>query len=252
MPLISIVTPVFNGEKYLHDTIQSVLTQTEHNWEWLLIDDKSSDASVEIIQQYVEQDSRLRLLELDRNSGAAIARNTGTSEARGRYLAFLDSDDMWVSEKLAIQLAFMREHNTAFSFAGYEFADIDGKPTGKKVEVPSTMRYRDALRNTTIWTSTVMIDLQQIDKSLCYMPNVRRGQDSATWWKILRETEFTADGIPGRPLALYRKTHDSLSSNPFRALKRTWDNYRNIEKLNIFDASVNFIFYVFHAIRRRI
>lgn len=250
-PLISIVSPVFQGEDYLPETIASVLEQTYTNWEWILIDDASSDNSYSILQELAAEDDRVKVIRLPENSGAAIARNTGTQTAQGKFLAFLDSDDLWTPEKLATQLAFMLDNDVGFSFTSYDFADSAGIPSGKPVKVPATLVYRQALRNTIIWTSTVMIDLEKINRTLCLMPNVRRGQDSLTWWQILRETRQPAFGVQGPPLAFYRDTANSLSSNKLRALKRTWDNYRKVENLDFLSSTVNFVFYVVNAIRRR-
>jgi teichuronic acid biosynthesis glycosyltransferase TuaG len=249
-PLVSIVVPVYNAARFMDDTIQTVLNQTYQNWELLLVDDCSSDDSIQIIKKYQKNDNRIKLFKLSKNSGAAIARNTGIDKAKGHYLAFLDADDLWVKNKLELQVAFMQEKNAAFSFTGYEFADENGKPNGKKVHVPETITYKQALKNTTISTITVMIDLSIIPKTSANMPNVRRGQDTATWWKILK----TIDRACGLNVALsyYRRADRSLSSNKFVALKRTWFLYRNIENFGIVFASYNFIHYLNNAIRRRI
>ncbi len=248
-PLVSIVVPVYNAARFMDDTIQTVLNQTYQNWELLLIDDCSSDDSVQIIKKYQKIDERIKLFKLSENSGAAIARNTGIDKAKGRYLAFLDADDLWVNNKLELQIAFMQEKNVAFSFTGYEFADENGKPNGKKVHVPETITYKQALKNTTIWTSTVMLDMQVINKPTIYMPDIG-SEDTATWWKILK-TISRAYGLD-LITSYYRRTSNSLSANKLSSMKRTWNIYTSSENLSTVYAGFCFIFYCANAAKRRI
>ena len=248
-PLVSIVVPVYNAARFMDDTIQTVQNQTYQNWELLLVDDCSSDDSVLIIQKYLKKDKRIKFFMLSENSGAAIARNTGIDNAKGRYLAFLDADDLWVKTKLELQVAFMQEKNAAFSFTGYEFADENGKPNGKKVHVPETITYKQALKNTTIWTSTVMLDTHILEKDTIHMPLIKRGQDTATWWKILKTID-NANGL-NEIFSYYRRTAESLSANKLTALKRTWNLYRDIEKLRFISSTYNFSWYLVNAILRR-
>lgn len=249
--LVSIVIPVYNASKYLDDTIQTILNQTYNNWEATFVDDCSKDNSVDIIKKYQKTDKRIKLLLNDKNSGAAITRNNGINAAKGNYLCFLDADDKWASNKLEKQIIFMKENNCEFSFTGYEFADENCMPNGKKIYVPNTITYKQALKNTTIWTSTVMLDLTKLTKEDILMPNVRRGQDSATWWKILRTKVNKAYGL-NEILSFYRRDEGSLSSNKIKAIKRTWNLYRNIEHLNILSSAYNFFWYCFNAIKRRV
>ncbi len=247
--LVSIIIPVYNAEKFIDETINTVLNQTYTNWELLLVNDCSTDNSVKLIKKYLK-DNRIKLINNKTNSKAAISRNNGIKKAKGRYICFLDADDLWNKEKLEKQVKFMNEKDCAFSFTGYEFADENGKPNGKKVFIPETITYKQALKNTTIWTSTVMFDMNKLSKEDIYMPNVARGQDTATWWKVLRKINY-AYGL-NEILSFYRRTSASLSANKFVALKRTWNLYRNVEHLNIFSSSYNFIWYCFNAVKRRI
>jgi len=248
--LVSIIVPVYNAEKFLEDTIKTVQNQTYKNWELLLVDDCSTDDSTKIIKSAGEQDERIKLIELKENSGAAIARNTGIEKAKGRYIAFLDADDLWNIEKLTKQIKFMQEKELEFTFTGYEFVDEKGEKLNKIVKVPNTLTYKQALKNTTIFTSTVIFDVNKLGKELIKMPNVRRGQDSATWWKVLR-TGVVAYGL-NESLSFYRRSNDTLSSNKIKALKRTWNLYRNVEHLNVFYSFYNFCWYVINAVKRRI
>lgn len=247
--LVSIIVPVYNAERFIDDTIKTVIDQTYEKWELLLVDDCSTDKSVKIIKEYQQKDKRIKLFSNPKNSGAAISRNKGIDESRGRYIAFLDADDLWEPKKLEKQVAFMQE-DCAFSFTGYEFADFDGKPNGKRVSVPSTLNYRQALKNTTIWTSTVMLDISKLSKQEVSMPNVRRGQDTATWWKILKKINY-AHGVD-EVLSYYRRTDESLSANKLIALKRTWYLYRNVEMLGIIASAYNYYWYVLNAVKRRV
>ena len=248
--LVSIVVPVYNAEAFLKDTIESAMKQTYTNWELILVNDCSSDDSVNIIKKYEKKDSRIKLINNKENSKAAITRNNGIKAAKGRYICFLDADDLWDKDKLKKQVSFIKKHDCAFSFTGYEFADENGKPNGKRVFVPEKINYKQALKNTTIWTSTVMFDMNKLSKEDIYMPNVARGQDTATWWKVLKKVDY-AYGL-NEILSYYRRSEGTLSSNKFVALKRTWHLYRKIEGLGFFSSCYNFAFYCFNAVRRRI
>jgi len=247
--LVSIVVPVYNAEQFLVDTIKTVQNQTYPNWELILVNDGSKDKSVTIIEKYQKKDSRIKLISMDTNSGAALSRNKGVQRSKGRYLAFLDADDLWEKKKLEKQVAFMELKNSAFSFTGYEFADAAGIPNGKKVHIPTSMNYVQALKNTTIWTSTVMFDLEKLSKEDLYMPNVK-GEDTATWWKILKKIDYVY-GL-NEILSYYRRTAESYSANKFKALRGTWNLYRTVEKLGIIKSSYNFTWYCFNAIKRRV
>lgn len=248
--LVSIIIPVYNSEKFIDKTIENVKEQVYENWELILINDCSTDESEKIIKEVEKDDKRIKLINLKENSGAAVARNIGIETAKGRYIAFLDADDLWDKEKLKKQINFMKENDYEFTFTGYEFADENGKGNGKIVNIPSKINYKQALKNTTIWTSTVIFDLEKLDKELVKMPNVKRGQDTATWWKVLKKIDY-AYGL-NEVLSYYRRTNNSLSSNKLKALKRTWNLYRNVEHLNMFYSFYNFCWYVFNAIKRRI
>jgi teichuronic acid biosynthesis glycosyltransferase TuaG len=248
--LVSIVVPVYNAARFIDETIKTVLDQTYTNWEILLVDDKSTDESVKIIKPYAAKDKRIKLFSNKQNSGAAISRNKGIDTAKGRYIAFLDADDLWLPSKLEKQVAFMQKQDCAFSFTGYEFADKNGKPNGKKVHVPATITYKQALKNTTISTITVMCDVTKLSKAVIHMPNIRRGQDTATWWKILKTID-SAYGLD-EVLSYYRRTPNSLSANKYKALKRTWYLYINVEKIHRSLSAYLLILYIINATKRRI
>ena len=248
---VSIIVPVYNVEKFIARTIDSVRSQTYEDWELLLIMDGCTDGTLQVIEQYCERakDERIRVIHQPQNMGAACARNRGVAEARGRYIAYLDSDDLWRKDKLEKQLAFMEEKGAAFSFTGYEFADENGKGLGKVVRVPAVMEYKDALKNTTIFTTTVIFDTQKIDRKLLEMPQIK-SEDTALWWKVLKNG-YSAYGLDEN-LALYRRTGQSLSSNKLEAIRRIWNLYRRSERLSIIKSAYYFCFWAVRAVKRRV
>ncbi len=246
--LVSIITPVYNAEKFINTTIESVIKQTYKNWEMLLIDDCSTDSSAEIIKELAKNDSRIRYIKLDKNSGAAVTRNIGLEKAKGRYVAFLDSDDLWKEEKLQKQLDLIKEKNIAFCFTSYRYIIEDGSPTNKVARAPEKINYNGLLKNTIIGCSTVLVDKEKLGDFR--MTNVRRGQDTATWLQLLKRTDY-AYGIY-EDLVWYRVVDGSLSHNKWKAIKRTWNTYRNVEHLSLPKAMYVFVFYAYNALKKRI
>ena len=249
--MISIVVPVYNAEKYIEHTISMVQQQTYTDWELILVEDCSKDASREVLQQLEArlQDPRICVIYKEHNEGAAKARNTGLAAATGEYLAFLDADDIWKETKLEKELAFLQEKDAAFVFTAYEFGDEQGNGTGKFVYVPETLTYKQALSRTVIFTSTTLFDLEKLDKSLITMPEVP-SEDSATWWQILR-AGYTAYGYP-EVTTIYRRPPKSLSSNKGKAIQRIWYLYRKVERLSLPVSVICFIGWAVRATVRRL
>ena len=245
--LVSIVVPVYNAGNYIEKTIQMVQEQTYTEWELLLVDDCSKDDSVEKIKPFLSD--KIHLIRKEKNEGAAEARNTGIDRMKGRYLAFLDADDVWRREKLEKELAFMKEKDCAFCFTSYEFGDEEANGTGKVVKVPETLNFKQALPRTIIFTTTVLFDTEKIDKKLLKMPNVP-SEDTATWWQILR-AGYTAYGL-NENLVVYRRPEKSLSSNKFVAIKRIWFLYRKQAGLSVWKSAYYFVIWAFLAVWRRI
>lgn len=246
---VSIITPVYNSEAYIERTINSVLKQTYTNWEMILVDDCSSDDSKKIIDKYMKLDKRLKYFKLKENSGAAVARNFALKNSTGRFIAYLDADDIWKPEKLKKQIEFMLKNNYAFSCTSYDKID-DQDQYKKSVNMPKEINYQKFLRNTIIQTVGVMVDTEITGKDLLEMPNIRRRQDAATWCKLLK-AGYNCYGMEER-LACYRVVSNSLSSNKIKAIKGTWFLYRNIEKLPFFNSCFCFVGYAFNAVRKRI
>lgn len=251
MAQISIVVPVYNAEKYIEQTVDMVRRQTFTDWELILVEDCSKDKSAEVLRMLEQklQDSRIRVIYKERNEGAAGARNTGVEAAEGRYLAFLDADDIWKENKLADELAFLTEKKAAFVFTAYEFGDENGIGTGKIVRVPDTLTYKKALSRTVIFTSTTLFDVSVLGKELVKMPDVP-SEDSATWWQILR-AGYTAYGYP-EVTTIYRRPPKSLSSNKGKAIQRIWYLYRKVEKLPLATSMVCFVGWALRATLRRL
>lgn len=247
-PLISVITPTYNSEKYIENTIKSVLSQTYENWEMIIVDDCSKDGTRGILEQYKSLDSRIHTVFLDENQGAAVARNTALKKARGRYIAFLDGDDTWYETKLRKQLDFMEKENLAFSFTEYDQMNEHGEKMGSIVTIPDSIDYRGLLKNTIIGCLTVMIDKEKT--GYFEMPNIRTRQDFALWLSILKKG-VTAYGLH-ETLSTYRIVPGSISSNKIKAAKKTWYVYRKVEKLNIFYAIWCFVNYVFQAVKKRL
>ncbi|MBQ9991299.1 MAG: glycosyltransferase family 2 protein [Lachnospiraceae bacterium] len=249
--MVSIIVPVYNAAAYLEKTIRMVEEQTFQDWELLLVDDCSEDESRQIICKYKEKhpDERIRLICQEKNQGAAAARNRGLKEAKGRYIAFLDADDVWLREKLEKELSFMQNKGAAFVFSAYEFGDEEARGTGRIVTVPERITYRQALSRTVIFTSTVLLDREKIPDRLIRMPDVC-SEDSATWWQILRNG-YEAQGL-NEVLVIYRRPGRSLSSNKLTAIRRIWFLYRKVEELPLIQSCVCFIGWAFRATLRRI
>ena len=270
--LVSIVVPVYQAASYLADAIRMVREQTFTKWELILVDDCSRDGSADVARQALEEFSHpvntpvkegistvekylsgegqgICLIVKTRNEGAAQARNTGIRKASGRYLAFLDADDVWRKDKLEREMAFLAQKQAGFVFTAYEFGDEAAQPTGKVVHVPDRLTYKKALSRTVIFTTTVLFDREKIPQELLQMPDVP-SEDTAMWWQILR-AGYTAYGLD-EVLAVYRRPEKSLSSNKWKAIQRIWNLYRRQEKLSVAASAYYFIFWAFRATVRRI
>ena len=243
--VVSVITPIYNSEEFLQETIQSVLDQTYTKWELILINDCSTDNSLYIAERAAQKDNRIRVIKLDHNSGPAIARNTGIEKAKGKYIAFLDSDDMWLPNKLEKQISFMEENHIPFTYTSYEKIDEDGSSRGI-ISVPEKVTYKELLNTNVIGCLTAIYNIEQLGK--VYMPNIRKGQDYGLWLKILKKG-ITAYGI-NEPLARYRVRKNSVSSNKLRAARYQWIIYRQVEKLGYLRSIYHFINYVYYGYKK--
>lgn len=239
MEKVSVIMPLYNSARFLSSSIESVINQTYKNWELLLIDDCSKDDSVIIAQSYSDQDKRIRLLRLPKNSGAAIARNEGIRIASGRYISFLDSDDIWLPNKLKEQIDFMEKNDASFSYSAYKKINVNGDELCT-FGVPASLRYHELLKVCVIGCLTVVYDVAKLGK--LYMPLGTKREDYALWLKIMREKDVIAYGL-NTILACYRTYPEQSSSKKLNMAAENWILLRKQEKLSIIVALYYFIQY---------
>lgn len=244
--LLSIIIPVYNAEKYIVETLNSIYNQTYKNFEIILVDDCSSDNSAKIIEEQMKSHCEIVYHLQEKNMGAAVARNTALTIARGQYVAFLDSDDLWLPEKTEKQIKLIEEKDGAFSFTAIEMIDDNGQIVKKKRKVKDKVTYKFLLHNTMIPTSSVIIDRNKIGDFS--MPLRRSGQDYATWLRLLRDGTV-AYGI-NEALVQYRVGHKSLSSNKFKSIKQVWQIQTQDEHINKFSAFFNVMRFGINALKK--
>ncbi len=228
MQLVSIITPSYNSEKFISETIQSVQNQTHQNWEMILVDDGSQDKTVEIIESFITNDNRIQLHKLQTNSGAGIARNTAIQLAKGDYIAFLDADDFWKPEKLTKQLAFMKRNNLPFTFSFYDWIDEAGNSLKKRIEAPKNLTYKQLFYCNYVGNLTGIYETAFFGK--IPISNIRKRQDWIMWLTILKKIK-TAQPVP-ESLAFYRVRENSISASKFDLIKHNFMVYRQFHKLN--------------------
>jgi glycosyltransferase involved in cell wall biosynthesis len=209
-PLVSIITPLYNAEKFIAQTLESVLSQTYSNWEHIIVDDASLDASTELVEQQALQDNRIHLIELPENKGAAFCRNHATEIATGEYIAFLDSDDLWHPNKLERQIDFMEKNDCAVSFTSYLHMDEAGNLLNKRIKALPFLSYRKQHRNNYVGNLTGIYKASQLGKILA--PGIRKRQDWAVWLEAIKKSGNPAKGLQ-EDLAYYRVREGSISSN---------------------------------------
>jgi teichuronic acid biosynthesis glycosyltransferase TuaG len=226
--LVSIITPLFNCEKFIYETIESVISQDYTNWEMIIVDDCSDDKSVEIVRKLISIDDRIQLIINKTNKGSGHSRNLAIKKAKGEFIAFLDSDDIWSPNKLSIHLDFMHKNNSAFSHTSYGYIDEFGNKIMSTFHVSrNPVKYTDLLKRTEISCLTAMYDVRKIGKM--YMPDLRRKQDYALWLDILK-LDFKSDPLD-LELAYYRQRSNSNTSNKFKLIFDHWKFLRLREKI---------------------
>jgi teichuronic acid biosynthesis glycosyltransferase TuaG len=228
MPLVSIITPSWNVERLIGETIESVQAQTLGDWELLIADDCSTDNTAAVIESYAAKDPRVKLIRQPRNGGPALARQAAIEQARGRFLAFLDSDDLWLPAKLERQITFAREHRAALSYTAFRRTNENGSVTGRLIAVPASLSYDQLLKNTSIATLTALVD-RDISGPIA-MKN--EGYDDFCLWLSILKPGHLAWGL-NEDLARYRVRGVSVSSRPMRSAGWVWHIYRNVERLSL-------------------
>ena len=214
---------MFNSEAFIAETIESIIEQSYTNWELLLIDDRSTDKTVELVKTFMTKCPNIKLLVNETNSGAAISRNKGIMEAKGEYLAFLDADDLWKPNKLEKQLAFMQAENCEVCYASYEQMDEEGKPLNKLIKALPVLSYDKYLKSNYIGNLTGMYNAKALGKITS--PNLRKRQDWLLWLAAIEKSGKPAKGIE-ESLAYYRVRKNSMSANKFNLLKYNYAVYR--------------------------
>ena len=243
--LVSIIMPAYNAEKFIKDSIESVLSQSYKEWELLVVDDCSSDNTGSIVNDYCDIDKRVKFFSNEKNSGPAQTRNNALKQAKGKFIAFLDSDDVWLPNKLQLQISLMVKNNYVFTYTDYHRISEDGLVSGKRINVPDTLNYFQLLRNTAITTSTVILNIEVVGK-------IRMKDtyyDDFTCWLEVMKRGFTAHRIT-EDLLKYRVAAKSVSRNKLNSAIQVWKTYRTIEHLSLIVSAWCFTGYAINALRK--
>lgn len=246
--LVSIIMPSYNTAQYIADSIRSVQAQTYKNWELLIVDDCSSDNSDDVVAPFLS-DARIRYLKNEVNGGAAVSRNYALREAKGRWIAFLDSDDLWHPEKLERQILFMEKENCHFSYTYYQEIDEASQPLGVTVQGPRHITKAGMLRFCWPGCLTVMYDAQEI--GLLQIPDIRKNNDYAMWLYVIDKADCYL--LP-EILASYRRRSGSISNQSYvKLIKWHYRLFRQVRKesacLSIVHTAGNLVFGVYKKIR---
>ena len=244
--LVSIIVPTYNACEYIQQTISSVLFQTYHNWELLIIDDCSSDNTISIVKEFAESNPRIRYFSTNQNTGSpSQPRNIGIEQAKGDYIAFLDSDDIWLPNKLEEQLAFMQEYGYDFVYSNYEKMSWDGKREQRIVKVKGSASYKDILKTNEVPCLTVLLKRSLLDDvRFKSVPD----EDCVCWLDILKKGYRAYN--TGKVHAVYREAKQSRSSNKFKMFKERWYILREIEKVSFVPAVYYLTIYAFRGLAK--
>lgn len=243
--LVSVIIPTFNCADFIGITLDSVIAQTYQNWEIIIVDDGSTDNTCDVVNSYIAKESRIKYYKMNKNSGAALARNKAVELARGKYIAFLDSDDVWFPNKLTKQINFMKENNYLFTCTSYTKIDEQGKFLNKVVKVNDKSDYNGILKRNP-GNSTVIYNADKLGKFL--IPDIRKRNDYVMWLQVIKKAR-TLYGIT-EPLSSHRIRSGSLSRNKFSLVQYHWKVYRDIEKLSIIKSCNLVIYWIFITIFR--
>ena len=223
---VSIIVPMYNAEKFIGKTIESVLSQTYENWEMLIMNDVSTDNSLAVVNEYAKKDDRIMVVNTEKNMGVVKGRNHLIDLANGKYIAFLDADDYWHSQKLEKQIQFMKEKNAGISCTEYTRVKENSEKINEVV-IKSEISYTDMLKNNYLGCLTVMYDVEKVGKR--YFKELEKNEDYVLWLEIVKDVK-TIFGLKEN-LAYYRVLDNSRSSNKVKTAKVRWEIYRKVEKL---------------------
>lgn len=239
--LVSIITPCFNSEKYIAQAIDSVLAQTHQNWELILVNDCSTDATFSIIEQYSTQDPRIKIYNLEKNSGAGVARNFAIQRATGSYIAFLDADDLWKSNKLEKQLHFMHTQKIPFTFSFYETINEAGNLRNETITTPLKITYKQLYYCNWIGNLTGIYSVEYFGK--IPISSIKKRQDWMLWLQIVKQIK-TAIPVP-ESLAYYRVRQDSISASKWKLIGFNFKVYREFHQRNFIGACLDTLLFLF-------
>ena len=245
--MVSIVMPAYNAVKYIHRAVESVLRQTYTDWELLIVDDGSADGTEQLIQNLIEMDERIKLVKNRENIGVAETRNRGVELAKGEWIAFLDSDDIWHPDKLQEQLELYQRNRTPFIFTGSGFMDASGELLNYELSVPETIGYRELLKQNVISCSSVLIR-KELAQKYPMEHSEKMHEDFAVWLSILKQEHIKAAGV-NKPLLIYRISEKSKSGNKWKASVMTFRVYRYIG-LSILHAVYYWLCYVYRSVKK--
>ena len=240
---VSIIVPMYNAEKFIRKTIESVLAQTYQNWEMLIMNDVSTDNSLAIVSVYAKKDERIKIVNTEKNVGVVKGRNFLIDLASGKYIAFLDADDYWHNEKLEKQIKFMKEKNASISCTEYTRVK-ENEEKINDVIIKEEISYNDMLKNNYLGCLTVIYDAEKIGKR--YFKELEKNEDYVLWLEIVKDVDIIY-GLKEN-LAYYRVLDNSRSSNKVKTAKVRWEIYRKIEKLSLLKSLYYFLHYAIRAV----
>lgn len=245
--LVSVIMPSYNTARFIKETVESVLAQTYKNWELIIVDDCSSDNTDEVVSGFLS-DTRIRYIKNEKNSGAAVSRNRALREAKGKWIAFLDSDDLWEAEKLEKQIAFMKSNNCHFSYTNYVEIDEESKPNGKSVTGPKRVTKRGMYNYCWMGCLTVMYDAEKV--GLIQIKDIRKNNDYAMWLKVCEKADcYLLDDM----LARYRKRSGSISNHGYtKLIKWHYRLYREAQEKNAVASAVLTLRNLFFGVLKKI
>jgi teichuronic acid biosynthesis glycosyltransferase TuaG len=222
-PCVSVIMPAHNNAPYIGLAIESVLNQSHKNWELLIVDDASSDGTLEAAEAHQAEDSRIKVFVMAENQGAAFCRNFATKKSKGDYIAFLDADDLWFPEKLERQLSFMKARDLAVSYTAYEHIDLNGHKLGCTVRAKSELTQNEQKTNNFIGNLTGMYTVSKLGRLMA--PEMRKRQDWALWHKAILSSGIPAQGLD-QVLAAYRISPQSMSAKKLGLIRHNFAFYR--------------------------
>lgn len=232
-PLVSVIMPAYNAANYISEAIASVQNQNYKNWELFVIDDASTDETCSLVENIIKLEPRIQLLKNLKNEGAGTTRNKGIAATKGDFIAFLDADDLWLPEKLEVQIKFMKENQLAMSFSSYYLISEKGAYLSKGILALPKLSYKKLLKANYVGNLTGMYDVLKTGK--IYSPLLRKRQDWALWLSVLKKVKI-AEGIQ-QPLACYRIRKNGISTNKWALIKYNYQVYNRFLNFGVIKSS---------------